>query len=43
MAAQGTSSPPAQQAANGDQQPAIAVAGLTKNYGEIEAVRGIDF
>ena len=43
MAAQGTSSPPAQQAANGHQQPAIVVAGLTKNYGEIEAVRGIDF
>ena len=43
MAAQGTSSPPAQQAANGHQQPAIVVAGLTKNYGEIKAVRGIDF
>ena len=43
MAAQGTSSPPAQQAASGHQQPAIVVAGLTKNYGEIEAVRGIDF
>jgi len=43
VAAQGTSSPPAQQAANGHQQPAIVVAGLTKNYGEIEAVRGIDF
>jgi ABC-2 type transport system ATP-binding protein len=43
VAAQGTPSPPAQQAANGHQQPAIAVAGLTKNYGEIEAVRGIDF
>src|SRR5215468_6202126 len=37
------SSPAAQQAANGHQQPAITVAGLTKNYGEIEAVRGIDF
>ncbi len=24
-------------------QPAIAVAGLTKRYGEVEAVRGIDF
>jgi ABC-2 type transport system ATP-binding protein len=43
VAAQGTSSPPARQAANGHQQPAITVAGLTKNYGEIEAVRGIDF
>ena len=43
MALQGTSSPSAQQAANGHQQPAIVVAGLTKNYGEIEAVRGIDF
>ena len=43
MAVQGTSSPSAQQAANGHQQPAIVVAGLTKNYGEIEAVRGIDF
>ena len=43
MAAQGTSSRPAQQAANEHQRPAIAVAGLTKNYGEIEAVRGIDF
>jgi ABC-2 type transport system ATP-binding protein len=43
VAAQGTSSPPAQQAANGRQRPAITVAGLTKNYGEIEAVRGIDF
>ena len=43
MTAQGTSSPPAQQAANGRQRPAITVAGLTKSYGEIEAVRGIDF
>jgi ABC-2 type transport system ATP-binding protein len=33
----------AQQAANGHREPAIRVAGLTKNYGEIEAVRGIDF
>jgi ABC-2 type transport system ATP-binding protein len=33
----------AQQAANGHREPAIKVAGLTKNYGEIEAVRGIDF
>jgi ABC-2 type transport system ATP-binding protein len=30
-------------AANGHRQPAITVAGLTKNYGEIKAVRGIDF
>ena len=43
MAAQGTSSRPAEQAANGHQRPAITVAGLTKSYGEIEAVRGIDF
>ena len=43
MAAEGTSSPAVQQAANGHKQPAITVAGLTKNYGEIEAVRGIDF
>jgi ABC-2 type transport system ATP-binding protein len=43
VAAQGTSSPAAQRAANGHQQPAITVAGLTKSYGEIEAVRGIDF
>ena len=37
MAAQGTSGPAAQQAANGHQPPAITVAGLTKNYGEIQA------
>jgi len=43
VAAQRMSSPAAQQAANGHQQPAITVMGLTKNYGEIEAVRGIDF
>src|SRR5215813_10320021 len=34
---------PAAQAANGHQRPAITVAGLTKNFGEIKAVRGIDF
>jgi len=33
----------AQRAGNGHRRPAITVAGLTKNYGEIEAVRGIDF
>jgi ABC-2 type transport system ATP-binding protein len=33
----------AQQAANGHREPALKVAGLTKKYGEIEAVRGIDF
>jgi ABC-2 type transport system ATP-binding protein len=27
----------------GPSAPAISVAGLTKTYGEIEAVRGIDF
>jgi len=43
VAAQRTSSPAAEQAANGHQRPAITVAGLIKNYGEIEAVRGIDF
>src|SRR5262244_501532 len=36
-------SSPAAQAANGHQRPAITVAGLTKNFGEIKAVRGIDF
>jgi ABC-2 type transport system ATP-binding protein len=40
-AAQGSGA--AQQAGNGHRQPAITVAGLTKNYGDIEAVRGIDF
>jgi ABC-2 type transport system ATP-binding protein len=41
---QGVSGPAAEQAANGRrQQAAITVAGLTKNYGDIEAVRGIDF
>ena len=42
MAGQGSGAA-AQQAGNGHRQPAIRVAGLTKNYGEIEAVRGIDF
>ena len=43
MAGQGSGGTAAQQAANGHRGPAIQVAGLTKNYGEIEAVRGIDF
>ena len=43
MAGQGSDSPAAQQAADGHRPAAITVAGLTKNYGEIEAVRGIDF
>jgi ABC-2 type transport system ATP-binding protein len=43
VAAQGTPAPAAQQAGNGHQQPAITVASLTKNYGDIQAVRGIDF
>ena len=43
MAGQGSDGPAAQQAADGHREPAIKVAGLTKNYGEIEAVRGIDF
>jgi len=33
----------ARQAADWHRAPAIEVAGLTKNYGDIEAVRGIDF
>jgi ABC-2 type transport system ATP-binding protein len=43
VAGQGSGGLAAQQAANGHREPAIKVAGLTKNYGEIEAVRGIDF
>ena len=43
MAGQESGGAAAQQAANGHREPAIKVAGLTKNYGEIEAVRGIDF
>ena len=43
MAGQESGGVAAQQAANGHREPAIKVAGLTKNYGEIEAVRGIDF
>jgi len=43
VAGQGSGGAAAQQAANGHREPAIKVAGLTKNYGEIEAVRGIDF
>jgi ABC-2 type transport system ATP-binding protein len=43
VAGQGSGGAAAQQAANGHREPAIRVAGLTKNYGEIEAVRGIDF
>jgi ABC-2 type transport system ATP-binding protein len=43
VAAQGTSAPAAQQAGNRHQQPAITVASLTKNYGDIQAVRGIHF
>jgi len=36
--------PDAEGTGNGQRPPlAITVAGLTKNYGEIEAVRGIDF
>jgi ABC-2 type transport system ATP-binding protein len=31
------------QVAAGDRPPAIVVSGLTKKYGDIEAVRGIDF
>jgi ABC-2 type transport system ATP-binding protein len=42
VAGQGSGGPAAQQA-NGHREPAIKVAGLVKNYGEIEAVRGIDF
>jgi ABC-2 type transport system ATP-binding protein len=43
VAVQGSGGAVAQQAANGHREPAIKVAGLTKNYGEIEAVRGVDF
>ena len=43
MAGQGSGGQVAQQAADGHRAPAIEVAGLTKNYGDIEAVRGIDF
>jgi ABC-2 type transport system ATP-binding protein len=44
VAVQGLSGPAAEQAADGHRrQAAITVAGLTKNYGDIEAVRGIDF
>jgi ABC-2 type transport system ATP-binding protein len=43
VAGQGSGGPAAQQTANGHREPAIKVAGLTKKYGEIEAVRGIDF
>ncbi len=43
MAGQGSGGAAAQQAADGHREPAIEVAGLTKNYGNIEAVRGIDF
>jgi ABC-2 type transport system ATP-binding protein len=41
--AAGQGSGAARWAGNGHRQPAITVAGLTKNYGEIQAVRGIDF
>ena len=43
MAGQESGGAAAQQAANGHREPALKVAGLTKKYGEIEAVRGIDF
>jgi len=43
VAVQGSDSPAAPRAADGHRPAAITVAGLTKNYGEIEAVRGIDF
>ncbi len=43
MAGHGSGGPAVQGAANGHREPAIKVAGLTKKYGEIEAVRGIDF
>jgi len=44
VAVQGLPGPAAQPGGNGHRQPAaITVAGLTKSYGDIEAVRGIDF
>jgi ABC-2 type transport system ATP-binding protein len=44
VASQAVPGPAARQAGNGHRQPpAITVAGLAKNYGDIEAVRGIDF
>ena len=43
MAGHGSDGPAAQRVANGHREPAIKVAGLTKKYGDFEAVRGIDF
>jgi ABC-2 type transport system ATP-binding protein len=44
VTAQGTPVAAGVAGGNGQQPPvAISVAGLTKNYGDIEAVRGIDF
>ena len=43
MAGQGYDGPAGQEAGDGRREAAITVTGLTKNYGDIEAVRGIDF
>jgi len=43
VAGQGNGSPAGQQAGDGHRDAAITVTGLTKSYGDIEAVRGIDF
>jgi ABC-2 type transport system ATP-binding protein len=43
VAGQGYDGPAGQQAGDGHREAAITVTGLTKSYGDIEAVRGIDF
>src|SRR5215470_594658 len=43
LAAEDLPGPAAAAGGNGHKPMAITVAGLTKNYGDIEAVRGIDF
>ncbi len=43
MAGQRHDGPAGQQAGDGHREAAITVTGLTKSYGDIEAVRGIDF
>jgi ABC-2 type transport system ATP-binding protein len=43
VAGQGYDGPAGQQAGDGHREAAVTVKGLTKSYGDIEAVRGIDF
>jgi len=43
VAGQEYDGPAGQQAGDGHREAAITVTGLTKSYGDIEAVRGIDF